>query len=623
MLMIEAPSTTRFFSTCLGVFQGGGCRAAAFAGAYAKAKELNVTFVEVAGTSAGSIVAALIAAGATPEYLKDKLRELDFRNLLKRTTRVPFRYAGLVLHLGIYDSTPIEEWVGGVLKECLKTAKPVTFADLRIPTTVVAADLITKQPKIWDCDTTPTDEVAHAVRCSCTIPFFFAPVENRYVDGGVLSNLPSFVFKQKRSPHRRILAFALIDDPTTTNPKGILDYALRISSLVVEGAQEIQQTLQPHLHTITISTGHIKATDFDSMTAKDIEFLISNGEEATAKFVSNELEHVFSLDRIDRLFADREQMFSDIVSNTVGSTEEVWIAEHQTDWVYSLFPTLLQWRLDGVKVSVLLGSGSDHQRHGPYRRRLLPLLGINLNEQTDLTVPFEGVLINPQHLTSPAAFIISGHAVPGATFLGTSYAGQADQLAIQALARQLSPHMTSTSDDHVPVVEKISGDDLIARLRGVPQYSSQDVEIRVETISLDEVLSLATYIREYKVRQARLLVKLYQDQGFDLFEPAAVVLSNGVRSLLTPPVIEHAGDHGIVIEGSSRIACCRQLGISDITAVIVRGVGTPLPARPLPFDEVRIAGRELNVGDRYNDWNYEHFRHIESTVHAIETLEGT
>jgi predicted acylesterase/phospholipase RssA len=55
---------TRFFRTCVGVFQGGGCRGAALAGAYQEAVARGVTFAEVAGTSAGSIVAALIGAGA-------------------------------------------------------------------------------------------------------------------------------------------------------------------------------------------------------------------------------------------------------------------------------------------------------------------------------------------------------------------------------------------------------------------------------------------------------------------------------------------------------------------------------------------------------------------------------
>src|SRR6266567_1055362 len=84
---------TRFYSDCVGVFQGGGCRAAAFAGAYDAAFTLGVRFSEVAGTSAGSIVAALLAAGAEPQFLLSKLTELDFRQFLLPPRRSAFSSA--------------------------------------------------------------------------------------------------------------------------------------------------------------------------------------------------------------------------------------------------------------------------------------------------------------------------------------------------------------------------------------------------------------------------------------------------------------------------------------------------------------------------------------------------
>src|SRR5512144_2036470 len=81
---------TRFYTDCSGVFEGGGCRASAYAGAYSSAYEHGVRFSEVAGTSAGAIVAALIAAGAEPEFLLNELRELDFRDFLYAPKRPVF-----------------------------------------------------------------------------------------------------------------------------------------------------------------------------------------------------------------------------------------------------------------------------------------------------------------------------------------------------------------------------------------------------------------------------------------------------------------------------------------------------------------------------------------------------
>jgi len=86
---------TRFFQTCFGVFQGGGCRGAAFVGALEQATARGVDFAGVAGTSAGSIVAALLGAGATPDYLRKVLQELSFMGLLEDPEPVAGERAGI------------------------------------------------------------------------------------------------------------------------------------------------------------------------------------------------------------------------------------------------------------------------------------------------------------------------------------------------------------------------------------------------------------------------------------------------------------------------------------------------------------------------------------------------
>src|ERR1700712_1400889 len=83
---------TAYFKSCLGVFQGGGCRAAAFAGAFQEAVNRGVSFSEVAGTSAGSIIAALIGAGATPSFVREKLEKLDFQTFLRAPERKTYRH---------------------------------------------------------------------------------------------------------------------------------------------------------------------------------------------------------------------------------------------------------------------------------------------------------------------------------------------------------------------------------------------------------------------------------------------------------------------------------------------------------------------------------------------------
>ena len=125
------------------------------------------------------------------------------------------RVASFATHQGMYSSKPIEDWVAGKLAELVPNAKPpIRFADLKIPVWIVATDLLRGDAKVWSTERTPDDSVASAVRASCAIPVFFDPVDQRYVDGGVVSNLPSFVFTPEvleNMPYgARILAFALV-----------------------------------------------------------------------------------------------------------------------------------------------------------------------------------------------------------------------------------------------------------------------------------------------------------------------------------------------------------------------------------------------------------------------------
>src|SRR4051812_41645641 len=53
-----------------GVFEGGGAKGIAYAGALLALKERRCWFHAVAGASAGAITAALVAAGLTPEEIE-------------------------------------------------------------------------------------------------------------------------------------------------------------------------------------------------------------------------------------------------------------------------------------------------------------------------------------------------------------------------------------------------------------------------------------------------------------------------------------------------------------------------------------------------------------------------
>jgi len=125
----------------------------------------------VAGTSSGSIVAALTAAAVTPERMETIAKSTRWRNLVRP----------VLPRIGLLDSGPMER----VLAEHLGDRR---IEDLALPYAAVACDIVTGR----EVDIT-SGSVATAVRASCAVPGFFRPVEldgRLLVDGGVCSNVP-------------------------------------------------------------------------------------------------------------------------------------------------------------------------------------------------------------------------------------------------------------------------------------------------------------------------------------------------------------------------------------------------------------------------------------------------
>ncbi|MEO8748402.1 MAG: patatin-like phospholipase family protein, partial [Rhodanobacter sp.] len=290
---------TQFFQVCRGVFEGGGCRGAAHVGAYDAAVRCGVNFSEVAGTSAGSIVAVLVAAGASPDYLLKTVAYLKFSTLLsepKGRIATPWlarcigpllrgskRILGKISQKGsAYSSERIQQWLDDRLAELLPLAeRPIKFKDLLLPTWIVATDLSGRRAKIWSTMYTPDENVGFAVRCSCSIPLFFEPVEagaDLYVDGGMLSNLPAFVFAEERmnvlALGGRILGFRLEGDAQQSTHLDIGWLIGRLIDTAISGATKIQRALLSNVSTVQIPTGQVSSTNFN-VSSEEVEFLLN------------------------------------------------------------------------------------------------------------------------------------------------------------------------------------------------------------------------------------------------------------------------------------------------------------------------------------------------------------
>ena len=307
-------SYTKYFDNCKAVFQGGGCKAVAYVGAYEEAYARGVFFSELSGASAGALIAALIAAGAKPDYLRKVVMDLDFSQFVTDYQKPGWlekmkmklgvkdksfdKYANYISisalkdNYGIFDMKKIYNFVNDHLKT-LSGKDILTFQDLTPDLHIVCADLYTHKIKTWNRKKTPEESVAKAVCCSCAIPFFFKPFDGRYVDGGVLCNLPNFIFADEPN-YNKILSFRFKTTSEVDRINSFVDYCKALGETVVEGSDKMHELLNLESYDISIEVNDITATDFDKLTEEKKIELMDIGRKATEEFFKAESVYSFS-----------------------------------------------------------------------------------------------------------------------------------------------------------------------------------------------------------------------------------------------------------------------------------------------------------------------------------------
>ncbi len=192
------------------VLSGGGARGAAHVGVLKVLEDLRIPVDFIVGTSMGSFVGGLYAAGISPETLENQFRSIDWLNVFSgRPPRddVSFRQkqddneALFQFEFGVKAKgiiLPSELVAGQKLNFLLTSLIPQTivikrFDELPIPFRAVAADISTGGPVVLD-----RGDLAEAIRASMSVPGVLPPVDmdgKVLVDGGIIANLPIGVAK--------------------------------------------------------------------------------------------------------------------------------------------------------------------------------------------------------------------------------------------------------------------------------------------------------------------------------------------------------------------------------------------------------------------------------------------
>jgi NTE family protein len=251
---------------------GGVARGNAHIGVLRVLEENDIPIDYIAGTSAGSLVAAAYAAGMTIDEIAAIGRKMRWRDVGRVT----------LSRLGVQSNARMEEFARALL--------PVKrFEDLRIPLAVVATDLKSGSAVILT-----EGDVAFAIRASCALPGWYVPVTDEHgrqlVDGGLVANIPTGAV--------RILGADIVI-AVDVNSEGakFIGPPHSIIGVLLQSIMVVQRTAAIHqLHdadiVISPKTGHIR---WDEMGR--VDDLIALGEQAARS----------TIERIKRLIAPTDE----------------------------------------------------------------------------------------------------------------------------------------------------------------------------------------------------------------------------------------------------------------------------------------------------------------------------
>jgi NTE family protein len=312
------------------VLSGGGVKGVGLVGAVAALLDAGYDIQRVSGTSAGSIVGAIVAAASKHEYMTgDQVKEIalgiNYRKFLDAggIERVPIvgPAVAIVRGNGIYRGDYAHDWVRGELKNLgVRTFGDLATDDQSLPEerryklVVTVADLtrgeLVRLP--WDYRRVygrdPDEQpVANAVRASMSIPFFFRPVSltsakrrtSTLVDGGLLSNFPIDSLDRNDGKKPRWPTFGVTVMPNAPASGDVLARALtalrvgapplleRVISTMLFGRDQAYLD-QPWVsaRTIQIESPGLSVIDF-GISKGDIEAFYAKSYAAAQDFLSS------------------------------------------------------------------------------------------------------------------------------------------------------------------------------------------------------------------------------------------------------------------------------------------------------------------------------------------------
>jgi NTE family protein len=311
---------------------GGGVAEVACGGAlrvWVRAGNTLSQFTDFAGTSAGAIVATMLAMRASIDVIEETLSTADFSSFVDTSIFDKIRDAYEFWNAyGWNSGDGLEIWIRDMIQK-LAGNKDTTFqqAYTRFGTRLIITKTDLLYPECrsvtMDYQSHPNEMIREAVTTSCRIPLFFQAAfkdGHVFVDGGVLMNYPLRALYKYLKPEE-CMGISLRSEPGTLVLKPVESYENFITSIVnawlrASTEQHIKEDDWKRTCSIHVT---LSAVDFHAEKPK-IDEAIKQGELAMAVFLKSlqtpSLEDIIK--EKDRLLAERDVMIAKLTGMIYG-----------------------------------------------------------------------------------------------------------------------------------------------------------------------------------------------------------------------------------------------------------------------------------------------------------------
>ena len=264
------------------VLAGGGTRFPAHVGIIKALEDLQINYNHIVGISGGSIVASFVASGRQPDELYSLANSVDF-NKFRGYSLLSLFFEG-----GLSNGDSFEKWIDNELQGA-------TFNDLLLDLHIVATDIKSQRPVLFDKEHTPDLKVAAAVRYSMGIPllFTFKKYENKLlVDGSILAeDTLHFELPHNGAP---VIFFRLKSSQVNYDTK--VSRWMPVSSYMNMLIRTIMTSLSREYvndkywdKTLVVDTGNFSPIEF-KLSKEDKHELYERGYRATFEFLPKKLD---------------------------------------------------------------------------------------------------------------------------------------------------------------------------------------------------------------------------------------------------------------------------------------------------------------------------------------------